>query len=95
MTISFVTELRCLPQKPSDHAGLGVDRRVAMIEVSAGGATDEVFVYHENRLGHVIALADSTGALTDKYIYTPFGVQSPLATSDNPFGGDLIHWIKS
>ena len=51
----------------------------------AGGASDEVYVYHENRLGHVIALADSTGALTDKYIYTPFGVQSPLATSGNPF----------
>ena len=75
--------------------GLGVDRRAAMIEVGTGGASDEIFVYHENRLGHVIAMADSTGALTDKYVYTPFGVQAPLATSGNPFGGDLIHWIKS
>ena len=52
-------------------------------------------VYRQAGHFRLIAVADSTGALTDKYVYTPFGVQAPLATSGNPFGGDLIHWIKS
>ncbi|WP_417483944.1 RHS repeat-associated core domain-containing protein [Maricaulis salignorans] len=34
----------------------------------------------------MIALSNQqSGALTDQYVYTPFGVEAPLATSGNPF----------
>jgi RHS repeat-associated protein len=43
-----------------------------------------------NNRGHVpfftvIALADASGALSDRYVYTPYGVEAPLNTSGNPF----------
>tara|TARA_R110001606_G_scaffold143324_2_gene282625 strand:+ start:1365 stop:4064 length:2700 start_codon:yes stop_codon:yes gene_type:complete len=66
--------------------GPGIDQRVAMIE--ADGTT---YFYHSDRLGNVIALTEGTegasdyGKISDKYIYTPFGVQVPLETSGNPF----------
>uniref|UniRef100_UPI003A8F9CFA RHS repeat-associated core domain-containing protein n=1 Tax=Maricaulis sp. TaxID=1486257 RepID=UPI003A8F9CFA len=42
--------------------------------------------YHANRLGSVIALSNQqSGALTDQYVYTPYGVEAPLDTSGNPF----------
>jgi RHS repeat-associated protein len=66
--------------------GPGVDQREAMIvtDPATGAATDRYY-YHANRLGSVIALVDDTGALTDQYVYTPYGVESPLDTSGNPF----------
>ncbi|MBU3922105.1 MAG: RHS repeat-associated core domain-containing protein, partial [Alphaproteobacteria bacterium] len=66
--------------------GTVIDQHVAMIE--AGGAT---YLYHPDRLGHIIALSVGTvgspdrGDLSDKYVYTPFGVQLPLVSSANPF----------
>ena len=60
--------------------GHTVDQRVAMVE-----ANGDTFYYHANRIGSVQALADETGAVTDQYLYTPFGVQEPLTTSGNPF----------
>lgn len=66
--------------------GTSIDQHVAMIE--AGGAT---YFYHPDRLGHIIALSVGTvgspdrGDLSDKYVYTPFGVQLPLVSSANPF----------
>ena len=65
--------------------GPGVDQREAMIHVDGAGAITERFFYHADRLGSVIALADEAGALADRYVYTPFGVESPLETSGNPF----------
>ena len=65
--------------------GPGVDQREAMIHVDGAGAIAERFFYHADRLGSVIALADEAGALADRYVYTPFGVESPLETSGNPF----------
>ncbi|MFT6462947.1 MAG: RHS repeat-associated protein, partial [Maricaulis maris] len=66
--------------------GPGVDQREAMITVnpSTGAATARHY-YHANRLGSVIALADASGALSDRYVYTPYGVEAPLNTSGNPF----------
>ncbi len=66
--------------------GPGVDQREAMITVnpSTGAATARHY-YHANRLGSVIALADANGALSDRYVYTPYGVEAPLNTSGNPF----------
>ena len=48
-------------------------------------ANGDTFYYHASRIGSVQALADETGAVTDQYLYTPFGVQEPLTTSGNPF----------
>ncbi|WP_323761039.1 RHS repeat-associated core domain-containing protein [Maricaulis sp.] len=66
--------------------GPGIDQREAMITVnpSTGVATARHY-YHANRLGSVIALADASGALSDRYVYTPYGVEAPLNTSGNPF----------
>jgi RHS repeat-associated protein len=65
--------------------GAGVDQRVAMINTTALGAVSSRYYYHVNRLGSVIAMVNSAGAVTDQYIYTPFGVEAPLAASGNPF----------
>jgi RHS repeat-associated protein len=66
--------------------GAGVDQRVAMINTNANGGATGRFYYHVNRLGSVIALVnDANGLVTDQYVYTPFGVEAPLATSGNPF----------
>jgi RHS repeat-associated protein len=51
---------------------------------STGAATARYY-YHANRLGSVIALADASGALSDRYVYMPYGVEVPLNTSGNPF----------
>ena len=70
--------------------GAMIDERVAMITTVAGtctgpcGAASREF-YHTNRLGTVIAMADESGALTAQYIYTPFGVETPVNGSANPF----------
>ena len=61
--------------------GAGIDQRTAMMDL----ATGETFYYHTGRLGHVVALADGTGTITDQYLYTPFGIEEPLNTSANPF----------
>lgn len=60
--------------------GLGVDQRVAMVS-----PTGQVFYFHSDRLGNVIAMASKEGAVSDQYVYTPFGILDPLATSGNPF----------
>tara|TARA_R110002073_G_scaffold69054_6_gene171334 strand:- start:31362 stop:38216 length:6855 start_codon:yes stop_codon:yes gene_type:complete len=66
--------------------GAGVDQRVAMINTNSAGTATARYYYHINRLGSVIALVnDANGLVTDQYVYTPFGVEAPLATSGNPF----------
>jgi RHS repeat-associated protein len=66
--------------------GLGVDNRAAMITVSpATGVTLSRHYYHTDRLGSVIAVTDQAGQITDKYVYTPYGIEEPLALSGQPF----------
>ena len=36
-------------------------------------------------LGSVQAMVNSQGTVTDKYVYTPFGIEEPLNGSGNPF----------
>ena len=62
--------------------GHSVDQRVAWRNLSAG----TLHYYHANRLGSVQAVVDSAnGTVTDKYVYTPYGVETPLNTTGNPF----------
>ncbi len=62
--------------------GHSVDQRVAWIDV---GSSSKHY-YHANRLGSVQVVASaSAGAVTDQYVYTPFGVESPINTTGNPF----------
>ncbi|MEM6554500.1 MAG: RHS repeat-associated core domain-containing protein [Pseudomonadota bacterium] len=62
--------------------GHSVDQRVAWIDV----ASNSKHYYHANRLGSVQAVTSaSAGAVTDQYVYTPFGVESPINTTGNPF----------
>lgn len=65
--------------------GPGTDQRVAMISYDTSGNETGRYFYHANRLGSVIAMADASGALADRYVYTPFGVEEPLVTTGNPF----------
>lgn len=63
--------------------GHAVDQRAAMLETSQN---NRPYYYHVNRQGSVQAMVSNfTGAVTDQYVYTPFGVEEPLATSGNPF----------
>ncbi|MBN2275162.1 MAG: RHS repeat protein [Bacteroidales bacterium] len=41
--------------------------------VALQNADDEVFYYHTNRLGHVVALTDQNGNIVNKYAYTAGG----------------------
>lgn len=67
--------------------GPGIDQRETMIVTDpATGAALTRRYYHANRLGSVIALSNQqSGALTDQYVYTPYGVEAQLDTSGNPF----------
>ena len=69
--------------------GTGVDSRIAMINVDpAGGGmgTEQSrFYYVADRLGNVIAMVDNLGAVTDRYVYSPYGVEDQLTGSGNPF----------
>lgn len=67
--------------------GPGVDQREAMILVDpATGSAVARYGYHANRLGSVIAVtASETGAVVDRYRYSPFGVEVDGNTSGNPF----------
>ena len=66
--------------------GAGVDDRSAMIHVDAASGNETArYFYVTNRLGSVIAMVDTAGTVVDKYIYTPYGVESPLNGSGNPF----------
>lgn len=62
--------------------GHSVDQRVAWQNVSSGA----MHYYHANLIGSVQAVANAaTGAVTDQYVYTPFGIESPIDTTGNPF----------
>jgi RHS repeat-associated protein len=67
--------------------GPGVDQRVAMINADAvTGNTVSRHYYHANRLGSVIAVTDAAGVRTDRYVYTPYGVETDASgASGNPF----------
>ncbi len=70
--------------------GLGIDDRVAMVTMSGSTATD-VHFYLPNRLGSVIGMVGGLwgsaahGTLTDQYLYSPYGVEEPLAGSGNMY----------
>lgn len=71
--------------------GGGIDQRVAMIEKTgdcfdqSGGLTQQcIYNYHADRLGNVIAVVRD-GIVTDRYLYSPFGIEEPLIGSGNPF----------
>jgi RHS repeat-associated protein len=57
-----------------------IDDRVAMIE-----ATGVISYYQADSIGNVIAVTNASGTVTDRYKYTPFGIEVPLATSGNPY----------
>ena len=62
--------------------GHSVDQRVAWIDVGSGAK----YHYHANRLGSVQAVVSAlTGAVTDQYVYSPFGIEAPINTTGNPF----------
>ena len=47
---------------------------------------NKVFFYHFDRTGSTLALTDSTGAVTDSYVYTPYGtLLGHSGTSTQPF----------
>jgi len=62
----------------------GLDRPLARVDATDGS----VLYYHQDLLGSVIALTDSTGAVTTRYNYSPFGeteVTHLIGQVDQPF----------
>jgi RHS repeat-associated protein len=45
----------------------------------------EIKTYHSDQLGSTIAMADGTGAVTDRWEYTSYGTVSYQGTADTPF----------
>jgi RHS repeat-associated protein len=55
-------------------------------ESSPGHQHSDFCRYHANRLGSVIAVTDAAGVRTDRYVYTPYGVETDAGgSSGNPF----------
>jgi len=61
----------------------GGDGEVA-IRVSSGGAKT---YYHTDREGSVVALSNSSGAVTNKYAYSPFGESDSLSGTTHGYLG--------
>lgn len=53
-----------------------------MIDASDG---NKVYFYHFDRVGSTLALSDSSGTVTDKYAYDPYGEVSHQGSSPQPF----------
>ncbi len=50
--------------------GIGIDDRIAMVDMSGSTAT-AVHYYMPNRIGSVIGMVNTAGVLTDQYLYSP------------------------
>jgi RHS repeat-associated protein len=61
--------------------GPAIDQPVAYVEHV--GDT-QIFYYHQDRLGNIIATANASGGLADRYVYTPDGVEHPLVATGQP-----------
>jgi RHS repeat-associated protein len=66
---------------------------VLLAEYVHGNSTDEVltmtrsgqtYYYHHDGLGSVTEITDSSGAIVEKYRYTPYGATTILNSSDQP-----------
>ncbi len=56
--------------------GLGLDEPLARIE-----ADGDVYYYHADILGSIVALTDEDGAVVTQYNYSPFGVTTAISES--------------
>ncbi len=54
--------------------GPGVDKPI--IQVTSGGTVSFI---HEDAQGSIVAISDNTGAVTNKYKYSPFGESAALS----------------
>ncbi|MCG8506344.1 MAG: hypothetical protein MI755_17200 [Sphingomonadales bacterium] len=64
--------------------GPGIDEPVLKIEYNTGGAETGRLFYHADHQGSVIALSTTAGALSESFIYSPFGETSD-SLSGNPY----------
>jgi uncharacterized protein (TIGR02594 family) len=62
----------------------GVDEPLVMVQ---GG---EKYFYHQNRLGNVVAITDSTGTVKERYEYDPYGKVSILDGEGNALESSSI-----
>jgi len=59
--------------------GPGIDEPVCMINVDTAG-NEQLYFYHYDGLGSVIALSDVNGNIVEQYTYTPFGTPTISTT---------------
>jgi len=62
--------------------GPGLDE--ALIQITAAGV---ISYFHHDRMGNIIATADSTGVVTNKYKYSPYGESAALTGTTHGFQG--------
>ncbi len=60
-----------------------VDEPFLMIDYSSGSGVESWA--HQNRLGSVVAVTDATGAVIEKYQYSPYGESGPEGDAGFPF----------
>lgn len=65
--------------------GVGLDE--PLVTVSSGGALTYL---HADRLGSIVALSDNTGAVTNRYAYSPWGECGDLSGTSFGFTGQTI-----
>jgi len=63
--------------------GAGTDQPVAYVEGASGVA--QRYYYHSDRQGSIIAMANASGARVERYRYAPYGVESDLVLTGQPY----------
>lgn len=64
----------------------GIDRPVAFIKNS------QIYYYHQDEVGSVVALSNSAGQLVETYSYSPFGESNDISVVGNPLRYTARHW---
>jgi RHS repeat-associated protein len=63
--------------------GPGTDQPIAYIEGGSGAA--QRYYYHSDRQGSIIAMTNASGARVERYRYAPYGVESDLVLTGQPY----------
>lgn len=62
---------------------VGTDQPIAYVE--GGTGLGQRHYYHPDRQGSVIAMANASGARVERYTYAPYGVESGLTVTNQPY----------
>jgi RHS repeat-associated protein len=63
--------------------GPGIDEPICMVDCT--GANEVIYYYHQDGLGSVVALSDSSANIVEQYSYDVFGEPNTVSSIGNPY----------